>query len=180
MGIASRIHGIWKKAGRRGSAPERWESPGGSDREQGLTLLEVLVVTVILVTLASAAIPVAKIAVKRQKELELRRALRDMRTAIDEYHKVARQGLVLQTDVEAEGYPPDLETLVEGIELVGGKKKMKFLRRIPVDPMTGEAEWGLRSYQDDWDSRSWGRQNVYDVYSMSQGVGLDGRPYEEW
>ena len=153
---------------------------GGRDGEKGLTLLEVLVVTVILVTLASAALPVAKVTVKRQKELELRRALRDMRMAIDEYKKISSQGLVLQTDVEAEGYPPDLETLVEGVEQVGANRKLKFLRRIPVDPMTKEAEWGLRSYQDDFDSRSWGRQNVYDVYSLSQGVALDGTNYEDW
>jgi len=145
-----------------------------------MTLLEVLVVTVILITLAAAAMPVAKVGVKRHKELELRRNLRDLRTAIDDYKRVASQGLVLQTDVEAEGYPPDLDTLVEGVEQVGANRKLKFLRRIPVDPMTGEVEWGLRSYQDDHDSRSWGRQNVYDVYSLSQGVALDGTNYEDW
>ncbi|MEE9219523.1 MAG: prepilin-type N-terminal cleavage/methylation domain-containing protein, partial [Acidobacteriota bacterium] len=129
--------------------------------ERGLTLLEVLVVIGILVVLAGAALPVAKIGIKRQKELELRRNLRDMRRAIDEYKKIPK-GMMIERDVEAEGYPPDLEALVEGVELMGGSK-MKFMRRIPVDPMTGEAEWGLRSYQDDHDSRSWGRQNVYDV-----------------
>jgi general secretion pathway protein G len=148
--------------------------------ERGLTLLEVLIVISILLVIAGAALPVAKVGIKRQKELELRRALRDMRNAIDEYKRVSSQGMVLQRDVDAEGYPPDLETLVEGVEQVGSTRKLKFLRRIPIDPMTGEAEWGLRSYQDDHDSRSWGRQNVYDVYSLSQATALDGTQYEDW
>jgi general secretion pathway protein G len=149
-------------------------------RERGLTLLEVLVVIVILVTLAGAALPIAKVGIKRQKELELRRGLRDLRTAIDEYKKISAQGLVLQRDVESEGYPPDLDVLVEGIEQVGSTRKIKFLRRIPLDPMTSEKEWGLRSYQDDHDSKSWGRQNVYDVYSLSEAMALDGTKYEDW
>jgi general secretion pathway protein G len=148
--------------------------------ERGLTFLEVLIVIGILLVLATAALPVAKVGIKRQKELELRRALRDIRSAIDEYKRVSSQGMILQRDVDAEGYPPDLETLVEGVEQVGTTRKLKFLRRIPIDPMTGEAEWGLRSYQDDHDSRSWGRQNVYDVYSLSQGTALDGTKYEDW
>jgi general secretion pathway protein G len=148
--------------------------------ERGLTLLEVLIVIGILLVIAGAALPVAKVGIKRQKELELRRALRDMRSAIDEYKRVSGQGMILQRDVDAEGYPPDLETLVEGIEQVGSTRKLKFLRRIPIDPMTGEAEWGMRSYQDDHDSRSWGRQNVYDVYSLSQATALDGTQYEDW
>lgn len=148
--------------------------------ERGLTLLEVLIVISILLVIAGAALPVAKVGIKRQRELELRRALRDMRSAIDEYKRVASQGMILQRDVDAEGYPPDLETLVEGVEQVGSTRKLKFLRRIPIDPMTGEAEWGMRSYQDDHDSRSWGRQNVYDVYSLSQATALDGTQYEDW
>ncbi|MEE9229658.1 MAG: type II secretion system protein [Acidobacteriota bacterium] len=156
---------------------------GGSVRteeaERGLTLIEVLIVMGVMVTLAGAAMPIAKVSIKRHRELVLRRALRDVRHAIDEYKRIASQGMIMQTDVDAEGYPPDLESLVEGIDLVGGRR-MKFLRRIPVDPMTGEQEWGKRSYQDDHDSRSWGRQNVYDIYSLSEGMALDGTMYEEW
>ena len=153
---------------------------GTSRGERGLTLLEVLIVISILLVIAGAALPVAKVGIKRQKELDLRRALRDMRGAIDEYKRVSSQGMILQRDVDSEGYPPDLDTLVEGVEQVGSNRKLKFLRRIPIDPMTGEAEWGMRSYQDDHDSRSWGRQNVYDVYSLSQGTALDGTEYEDW
>jgi general secretion pathway protein G len=152
----------------------------GTAGERGLTLLEVMIVITILMVLAGAIMPVAKIGLKRQKELELRRVLRDMRNAIDEYHRYGSQGQIQQRDVDAEGYPPDLEALVEGVEQVGTLRKLKFLRRIPVDPMTGEAEWGMRSYQDDWDSRSWGRQNVYDVYTLSKGTALDGTKYEDW
>jgi general secretion pathway protein G len=153
---------------------------GATRGERGLTLLEVLIVISILLVIAGAALPVAKVGIKRQRELDLRRALRDMRSAIDEYKRVSSQGMILQRDVDSEGYPPDLETLVEGVEQVGSNRKLKFLRRIPIDPMTGEAEWGMRSYQDDHDSRSWGRQNVYDVYSLSQAAALDGTQYEDW
>jgi len=103
-----------------------------------------------------------------------------MRNAIDEYKRFSDLGLI-PVELGTEGYPPDLETLVEGVDLVGAvERKMRFLRRIPVDPMTGEAEWGLRSFQDEPDSSSWGGENVFDVYSESEGDGMDGRPYAEW
>jgi general secretion pathway protein G len=137
-----------------------------------------LIVTItILAILASAAVPIARIRVKREKERELRRDLWEMRDAIDHYKDAADKG-GFQTKVDSNGYPPDLETLVKGVDVQG--KKIKFLRRIPVDPMTGKAEWGLRSMQDDADSTSWGGQNVFDVYTQSQGTGLDGTNYQEW
>ena len=129
------------------------------------------------------AIPAKHIMSRRLKEVELRRDLRDMRRAIDEYHRYAVQGLVVQTDVSQDFYPPDLETLVEGVELAGDPtgKKVRFLRRIPVDPMTNSKEWGLRSTRDDVDSTMWGGENVYDVYSESTALSLDGKThYNEW
>ncbi len=153
-------------------------------RHQGLTFIELLIVVAILMIIATAVIPMAQVAVKRQKELELKRALKQMRDAIDQYKMYADQGFLIQEDVEQEGYPPDLETLVEGVEIGGPEnpipKTIKFLRKIPIDPMTGEAEWGLRSYQDDYDATSWGGENVYDVYSLSMGVALDGTDYKDW
>ncbi|MFQ5768747.1 MAG: hypothetical protein ACE5ID_12310, partial [Acidobacteriota bacterium] len=125
-------------------------------------------------------VPLARKTVQRQKELELQRALRIMRDAIDRYHQMAESGLITDESVDAMGYPPDLEALVEGVHVAGKLEKIRFLRRIPRDPMTGEREWGLRSYQDDWDSTSWGRENVFDVYSLSTGVALDGSEYQEW
>jgi len=137
-------------------------------------------VCALLVLLASVAIPLTKFTVKRGKEMVLRQELRAMRNAIDEYKRFSDLGLI-PVELGTEGYPPDLETLVEGVDLVGAvERKMRFLRRIPVDPMTGEAEWGLRSFQDEPDSSSWGGENVFDVYSESEGVGMDGRPYAEW
>jgi len=134
----------------------------------------------LLTILAGVTLPVAKYAVKRQKEMELRHHLRTMRNAIDEYKRYSDLGLI-PVDFDTDGYPSDLDILVEGVEIVGQiDKQVRFLRRIPVDPMTGEAEWGKRSYQDRPDDTSWGGQNVYDVYSLSEGVGLDGRPYAEW
>ena len=124
--------------------------------------------------------PVTKFTRKRSKEASLSSALRGMRNAIDEYRRYSDAGL-LPIDFGTEGYPSELELLVEGVDLVGQiDRKKRFLRRIPIDPMTGEAEWGLRSYQDEWDSTSWSGENVFDVYSLSAGVGLDGRPYAEW
>jgi general secretion pathway protein G len=118
--------------------------------------------------------------VKRAKEAELRSSLRQMRNAVDEYKRYSDAGLI-PVDLGTDGYPPDLETLVEGVDLVGQiDTRARFLRRIPVDPMTGEPEWGLRSYQDDWDTTSWGGENVYDVFTLSEGVGLDGVPYNQW
>jgi general secretion pathway protein G len=152
-------------------------------RERGVTFLELIVTAGILAILASAILPLSRVAVKRQKELELRRSLRLMRGAIDRYKAAVDQGQIGGTDVQlgSEGYPPDLETLVEGVSMVGtADVKLKFLRRIPLDPMTGEAEWGMRCYQDEPDSRSWCRNNVWDVYSKSDGEGLNGIPYREW
>lgn len=146
----------------------------------GYTLVELMMVCVVLSTLAAVSFPVAKYTVKRTKEMELRQALRQMRNAIDEYKRLSDVGLI-PIDLGTDGYPSELELLVEGVDLVGQiDVRKKFLRRIPVDPMTGETEWGLRSYQDDFDSDSWGGENVYDVYSLSEGVGLNGIPYSEW
>jgi general secretion pathway protein G len=145
-----------------------------------MTLLELIVATAILVILASAALPVSRIAIKRQKEVELREALREMRTAIDRYKDAADRGLI-QVALGTEGYPPDLETLVTGVELATAKeRKVRFLRRIPVDPMTGRPDWGLRSVQDDPKSNAWGGQNVFDVFSRSTGTAIDGSRYAEW
>jgi general secretion pathway protein G len=161
----------------------RWRSFVGR-RQDGMTFVELLVVTVMLLILASAALPLTRVTIQRQKEVELRRVLREMRTAVDRFKDAADQGVIAATDLKAgsEGYPPSLETLVEGVAMTGDAtgKKLKLLRRIPVDPMTGEAEWGLRSYQDKADSTTWGGQNVYDVYSKSEGTALDGTKYKDW
>jgi len=149
-------------------------------REKGLTLVEVVVTITVLLILAGAVMPLAKVTLKRQKELELRRALRTMRQAIDLYKQYSDQGLIEKEGVDSEGYPPELETLVEGVPQVGTTKKLKFLRRVPMDPFTHRDEWGLRSYQDEADSRSWGRQNVYDVYTLYSGTALDGTRYGDW
>lgn len=152
-------------------------------REQGFTYLELIIATVILAIIAVATIPVAEVASKRAKEMELRRALRLMRDAIDNYKKSVDAGLIGGPDVQlgSEGYPKELEILVEGVNQVGTPgKKLKFLRRIPIDPMTRSTDWGLRSYQDDPDSSFWGGQNVYDVYTTSNATALDGTKYREW
>jgi general secretion pathway protein G len=146
-------------------------------RERGLTLVELIVTVAILAILASAAVPIARFKVKREKERELRRDLWEMRDAIDHYKDAADKG-AFQTKLESQNYPPDLETLVNGVDVQS--KKVKFLRRIPVDPMTGQAEWGLRSMQDDPNSDSFGGQSVFDVYSKSTGTGLDGTKYSDW
>jgi general secretion pathway protein G len=152
--------------------------------EAGVTYLELVAVCAILLVLAAAILPVGRTAVQRQRELELRRALREVRTAIERYKTAVEQGQIGGTDVkvESEGYPPDLETLVKGVKRVGAlDRKLKFLRRIPVDPMTGTAEWGLRCYQDDADSTSWCGDNVWDVYSKSTTKALDGKTtYNTW
>jgi len=145
--------------------------------ERGLTLVELIVTTFILSILATAAIPIARFQVKRQKEEMLRYDLWDMRAAIDAYHQAAMKG-AFQTKIDSYNYPPDLDTLVNGVDVQG--HKVKFLRRIPVDPMTGDTDWGLRSMQDDPTSDSWGGQNVFDVYSKSQGTALDGTKYNTW
>jgi len=136
-------------------------------------------VVALIAILSTMVLPVAKFTVKRRKEAELRLALRQMRTAIDEYKRLSDQGMI-PVKIGGEGYPEELEELVEGVELVGQETKRKFLRRIPMDPMTKEVEWGLRSYQDDWDSTSWGGENVYDVYTLSESVALDGTEYKDW
>lgn len=145
--------------------------------ERGLTLVELIVTTFILSILATAAIPIVRFQVKRQKEEMLRYDLWDMRKAIDAYHDAAMKG-AFQTKVDSYNYPPDLDTLVNGVDVQG--HKVKFLRRIPVDPMTGKDEWGMRSIQDDPDSDSWGGDNVFDVYTKSEGTGLDGTKYKTW
>lgn len=152
-------------------------------RERGVTYLELVATATIMLILASAILPMGKVAVQRQREIELRRALREMRQRIDLYKQAVDQGLIGGTDVKlgSEGYPPDLETLVKGVNRVGTvDRKLKFLRRIPVDPMTGEADWGKRCYQDDPDSTSWCGENVWDVYSKSTAKGLDGTNYNTW
>src|SRR5437868_13091325 len=148
-----------------------------SSRTRGFTLIELIVATAILVILTGMALPLARVSIKREREHELRRDLWEMRDAIDRYKDAADRS-AFQTKVGTEGYPPDLETLVKGVD-VGGKK-VRFLRRIPVDPLTGKDEWGLRSEQDDPESESWGGQNVFDVYTKSQGTGLDGTKYSQW
>jgi general secretion pathway protein G len=148
-----------------------------TNRESGLTLVELIIVVAIVSILATAAIPIARFQVKRVKERELRRDLWEMRDAIDHYKDAADKGAFM-TKIDSMNYPPDLETLVNGVDVQD--KKVKFLRRIPVDPMTGTAEWGLRSNQDDADSDSFGGQNVFDVYSKSQATALDGTKYSTW
>jgi general secretion pathway protein G len=145
--------------------------------ESGLTLIELIVVVAIVSILASAAIPIARFQVKRVKERELRRDLWEMRDAIDHYKDAADKGAFM-TKVDSMNYPPDLETLVNGVDVQD--KKVKFLRKIPVDPMTHSTEWGLRSNQDDADSDSFGGQNVFDVYTKSQDTALDGTKYNTW
>jgi general secretion pathway protein G len=145
--------------------------------KRGVTLIELVVAITILLILTSAALPIARTRIRRERERELRRDLWEMRDAIDRYKDAADRG-AFQIKVGSEGYPPDLETLVHGVDVQG--KKVRFLRRIPVDPLTGKAEWGLRSMQDDPNSTSWGGQNVFDVYSKAEGTALDGTRYGEW
>ncbi|HKM48109.1 MAG TPA: type II secretion system protein [Terriglobales bacterium] len=146
-------------------------------RQRGFTLLELIVATAILIILIGAAFPLVKITIYREREHELREDLWMIRDGIDRYKAAADQG-AFQIKVGSEGYPPDLETLVTGVDAAG--KKLKFLRRIPVDPMTKKAEWGMRSMQDDKDSDSWGGQNVFDVYTKSDQTALDGTKYKDW
>jgi general secretion pathway protein G len=147
--------------------------------QRGFTLAELVMVVALIALLSTMVLPVAKFTVKRRKEADLRLSLRLMRNAIDEYKRLSDQGLIPIT-LGGEGYPEELEVLVEGVELVGQDIKRRFLRRIPRDPMTGEQEWGLRSYQDDVDTTSWGGENVYDVRSLSDGTAIDGTKYKDW
>lgn len=149
-------------------------------RESGMTLLELIIASGVLLVLATAALPVFKQSVVRSKEYRLQRNLREIRNAIDRYKDLADRNLV-QVQVGSEGYPPDLESLVQGVQYgSSGTQKIRFLRRIPVDPMTGRAEWNLQSVQDDPDSTSWGGNNVFDVHTKSQATALDGTKYSEW
>jgi len=150
--------------------------------ESGMTLLELIIACTILLILSSMALPIARFTVIREREKELRYDLREMRNAIDKYKDLADQQKI-RVEVGSEGYPPDLDTLVKGVALGGagaGGKNIRFLRKVPVDPMTGRAEWGLRSVQDDPDSTSWGGNNIFDVYSKSTGTALDGTKYSDW
>jgi general secretion pathway protein G len=153
-------------------------------RQRGLTFIELLTAAAILAILAGIAMPTLRWEEKRRKEVQLRMSLESMRNAIDQHKKYFDEGRIQQEDVEQMGYPLSLEQLVEGVEMTGeealSKKTIKFLRRIPVDPFTGEATWGMRSYQDDWDSDSWGGENIYDVYSLSDRKALDGTYYKDW
>jgi general secretion pathway protein G len=150
----------------------------GAKNERGFTLLELIVAATILSILTMMALPLARVTIQRQREKELRQALWEMRDAIDRYKDAADRG-AFQPKVDSGGYPPDLETLVKGVEAQGGKK-IRFLRSIPVDPMTKSKEWGMRSMQDDPDSDSFGGQSVFDVYTKSTGTGLDGTKYKDW
>lgn len=151
---------------------------------RGYTFIELLVVSTIILILASAVLPLAKVTATRQREAELRRQLREVRTAIDKYKDAADLGQIspLEMRVGNEGYPPSLEVLVEGVAVPNDAtgRKLKFLRRIPVDPMTGRPEWGLRSYQDEPNATRWGGQNVFDVYTQFEGTALDGTRYRDW
>ncbi|HVS88866.1 MAG TPA: type II secretion system protein [Candidatus Acidoferrum sp.] len=148
--------------------------------EAGMTLLELIIACSILVILSTAALPAARFSIMHRKEVELHRDLREMRDAIDRYKDLADRNLI-RVEVGSEGYPPDLETLVKGVQLgASSDRKIRFLRSIPVDPMTGHAEWGLRAVQDDPDSTSWGGKNVFDVYSKSQATASDGTHYADW
>jgi general secretion pathway protein G len=151
---------------------------------RGYTFVELLVVATIMVILASAIMPLARVTATRQREVELRRALREMRTAIDKFKDAADAMQISPLDLKPDGehYPPDLETLVEGVTVANDQagRKLKFLRRVPIDPMTHDTDWGLRSYQDDADSTRWGGENVFDVYTTFDGTALDGTNYRDW
>jgi general secretion pathway protein G len=148
--------------------------------EAGLTLIELVITCAILIALSTAALPVARFTVTRQKEAILRYDLRQMRDAIDRYKDVADKNMI-QVKIGTEGYPPDMETLVKGVNMMGAPdRKIRFMRAIPIDPMTGKKDWGMRSVQDDADSNSWGGQDVFDVFSKSTGTALDGTKYSDW
>ena len=151
----------------------------------GMTLLELIVAIGILLVLATAALPLVHVTIQRNREAELHRDLREMRNAIDRYKDDADKGLI-RVEVGTDGYPPDLDTLVKGVQvggnIAGGQATgtVRFLRRIPKDPMTGRTDWGQRAVRDAPDSTSWGGKNIFDVYSQSQGTALDGTKYSDW
>ena len=147
------------------------------DTESGLTLVELIIVIAILGILAGAALPLARFQVKREKEKELRRDLWEMRDAIDHYKDAGDKGAFI-TKADSFNYPPDMDTLVDGVDVQD--KKLKFLREIPTDPMTNSKDWGFRSMQDDTDSDTWGGQNIFDVHTKSNGTALDGTKYSDW
>jgi len=145
--------------------------------QRGLTLVELIVAITIMGILVGAAVPLVTLSIRRERERELRRDLWELRDGIDRYKEMADSGKI-QIKLGSEGYPPDLETLVKGVDI--GPKRVRFLRHIPVDPMTGKAEWGMRSMTDDPESDSWGGQNVFDVFSKSEGTAIDGTKYKDW
>ena len=153
-------------------------------KARGYTFIELVIVASMIMVLAAAIMPLTKVTMQRAREAELRRALREMRTAIDKFKDAADTGQIGTLDLKAgaENYPPDLQTLVDGVAAANDAtgRKLKFLRRVPIDPMTRGAEWGLRSYQDDPKSTRWGGQDVFDVHTMSEGTGLDGTKYKDW
>jgi general secretion pathway protein G len=149
-------------------------------KHRGFTLIELIVTVMVISILVGLAVPLARNSIKREKEIELRTALREMRTAIDKYKDASDRGFIM-VKVDTEGYPEKLQDLVDGVQMVGAvDKKLKFLRRVPKDPMTNSTDWGLRSYQDDPKATSWGGQNVFDVYTKSEGTAFDGTKYKEW
>jgi general secretion pathway protein G len=149
-------------------------------RAAGMTLLELIIACSILLVLSSMALPIFRYTVIREKEAELRYDLRTMKDAIDRYKELADQHK-FRTEVGSDNYPPDLETLVTGVQLgAGNDKRLRFLRKVPIDPMTSRADWGLRSTGDDPDSAVWGGKNVFDVYSKSTGTALNGTKYSDW
>ncbi len=153
---------------------------GSTYSRRGFSLVELIITVTIVAILAGLALPLARNSIVRQREVELRRALREMRVAIDRYKEASDLGLI-QVTLGTEGYPESLEVLSEGVDQIGQvDRKLKFLRRIPIDPMTNSTEWGLRAYQDDPDSTSWGGENIFDVYTKSIGVALDGTDYKDW
>ena len=172
-----------KKASRRRPALAVGDWRFGVIRD-GYTFVELLIVVTILMILASAVLPLAQVTAQRQREAELRRNLREVRTAIDKFKDAVDTGQIPTTELKPDnqGYPPDLDTLVDGVARANDATatKLKFLRRIPIDPMTNNNDWGLRSYQDKPDSTSWGGQNVFDVYTKSDGTALDGTKYRDW
>jgi len=155
----------------------KFHSGQGTRPARGFTLLELVIATTILLILSTMAVPLARLTIKREKERRLRADLWEMRDAIDRYKLDADRG-AFQTKVDSQNYPPDLETLVKGVDVQG--KKVRYLRKIPIDPMTNSTEWGMRSMQDDPESDSWGGQSVFDVFTKSQDTALDGTKYKDW